>query len=209
MQKPPKKITSYNALEKLGRVRLSENFFMREMLYSSIGDYYGLPNYPENPVLAVEAGKQLCETLLEPLQARFGRISIRSAYRSPTVNAFGNKHNLSCASNEANYAGHIWDYRDKHGHLGATATIVVNSYIPYFESTGDWQALAWYIHDHLPYSSLYFFPKFCAFNISWYEKPERRIDSYVTPKGCLTKPGMDNHDGDHSEFYKVMLEQLL
>jgi len=45
MQKPPRKITSYNALEKLGRVRLSENFFMREMLYSSIGDYYGLSNW--------------------------------------------------------------------------------------------------------------------------------------------------------------------
>jgi hypothetical protein len=25
---------------------------------------------------------------------------------------------------------------------------------------------------------------------SGHEKPERRIDSYVKPKGCLTKPGM-------------------
>ena len=43
---------------------------------------------------------------------RFGRISIRSAYRSPAVNDFGNKHNLNCGSNESNYAGHIWDRRD-------------------------------------------------------------------------------------------------
>ena len=41
MHKPPKKITSYDTLEKLGRVRLSENFYMREMLYSSIGDFHG------------------------------------------------------------------------------------------------------------------------------------------------------------------------
>ena len=52
----PRTISSYNALEKLGR-RLSENFFMREFIYSSIGDWYGLPNYPEDPQLAVEADK--------------------------------------------------------------------------------------------------------------------------------------------------------
>ena len=204
MHKPPKKITSYDTLEKLGRVRLSENFYMREMLYSSIGDFHGKPNYPDYPELAVEAGTQLCQTLLEPLQARFGRLSIRSAYRSPTVNEYGNKNNLSCATNESNYAAHIWDYRDKDGHLGATATIIVNSYIDHYERTGDWQSLAWYIHDHLPYSSLFFYPKLCAFNISWHEKPIRRIDSYIAPKGFLTKPGMDNHEADHSKFYRWM-----
>ncbi len=25
--------------------------------------------------------------------------------------------------------------------------------------------------------------------------------SYITPKGCLTKKGMDNHEGDHSEYF--------
>jgi hypothetical protein len=31
---------------------------------------------------------------------------------------------------------------------------------------------------------------------------QRRIDSDVSPKGCLTKPGMENHDGDHSQSYR-------
>ena len=61
--------------------------------------------------------------------------------------------------------------------------------------------MAWWIHDHLPYSDMFFFPKLAAFNLTWHETPRRRIDSYVTPKGCLTKPGMDNHTGDHSAHY--------
>ena len=61
--------------------------------------------------------------------------------------------------------------------------------------------LAWWIHDHLPYSQLQFFPKLAAFNIGWHERPRRRIDSFIAPKGCLTRPGMANHDGSHAEFY--------
>ena len=141
---------------------------------------------------------------IEPLREQFGRISIRSAYRSPRVNKFGNDNKLSCSSNEANFAGHIWDYRDKNGYLGATATIVINSFVPYFNTTGDWQAMAWYIHDHLPYSSLEFFPKLGAFNISWHEKPKRRIYSYIEPRGTLTNPSMDNHAGDHSPRYQAL-----
>ena len=205
MRKPQ----SINALTTLGRIQLSPSFFMRDMLYSEISNFHGIPNIPHFPDLAIEAGTKLCTELLEPLQAKFGKISVRSAYRSPEVNDFGNKNNLGCASNESNYAGHIWDYRDKDGCLGATATIVVNRFIPYYERTKDWPAMAWYIHDNLPYASLYFFPKLGAFNISWHEKPERRIDSYVAPKGCLTKPGMDNHEGDHSAFYEQMLAEVL
>jgi hypothetical protein len=36
--------------------------------------------------------------LLEPLQESFGALAIRSAYRSPAVNDFGNKHGLNCAA---------------------------------------------------------------------------------------------------------------
>lgn len=87
--------------------------------------------------------------------------------------------------------------------MGATACIV----IPWLadcvqRGEVDWQAMAWFIHDNLPYSSLCFFPKLAAFNIHWHERPERRIDSYTPPKGVLTKPGMANHDVDHSECYK-------
>jgi hypothetical protein len=199
---------SVKSLEDLGRVRLSKSFFMRDMLYSEIANFHGMPNIPDNPDLAIKAGERLCQELLEPLQDKFGRISVRSAYRSPTVNEFGNKNDLSCGRNETNYGDHIWDVRDANGHMGATATVVVNSFIPTYERTGDWPALAWWIHDHLPYSSLYFFPKLAAFNINWHENPKRRIDSYVKPRGCLTKPGMTNHGGSHGEFYEGVLETI-
>ena len=49
-----------------------------------------------------------------------------------------------------------------------------------------WQAMAWWIHDHLPYSELQFFPKLAAFNIGWHEYPQRRIMSFAPPRGLLT-----------------------
>ncbi|MEP0914179.1 hypothetical protein NDI45_25050 [Leptolyngbya sp. GB1-A1] len=193
---------SVKGLEDLGRVRLSKNFFMRDFLYSEIANFYGIPNIPENPDLAIAAGTRLCEELLEPLQATFGRISIRSAYRSPTVNQVGNDKGHNCASNEANYAKHIWDHRDADGYMGATACIVVNWYLDRYEETEDWQPLAWWIHDHLPYSAMEFFPNLCAFNLSWHEQPKKVISSYADPKGILTKPGMENHEGNHSKWYE-------
>ena len=196
--KSPKSIA---ALEDLGRVRLSKSFFFRDFLYSEIANYSGMPNIPEDVDLAVEAGSRLCQELLEPLQENFGRIAIRSAYRSPVVNDFGNRNKLNCASNENNYAAHIWDRRDVNGFMGATACIVVPWFADRYEAGADWRQLAWWIHDHLPYSSLYFFPKLAAFNIQWHERPVRRIDSYVAPRGCLTRPGMDNHAGEHSDWY--------
>lgn len=193
-----------NALTDFGRTRLSKSFFMRDFLFSDIAAIHGFSNLPDDPNLAIQVGTRLCEDLLEPLQDVFGRIAIRSAYRSPEVNGFGNemqrqgKAGYSCASNEANYAAHIWDKRDAAGRIGATACIILPGFWDRFNhEEGGWCRLAWWIHDNLPYSSLYFFPKYWAFNISWHEAPERRIDSYVAPKGCLTKPGMANHSGDH------------
>lgn len=44
--------------------------------------------------------------------------------------------------------------------MGATACIFVHSFIPYFERTGRWQVLAWWVHDNLPNNAgLTFFPK--------------------------------------------------
>jgi hypothetical protein len=111
---------SVKGLEAPGRIRLSKSFFMRDFLHSEIANFYGIPNIPENPDLAIEVGTKLCEELLEPLQANFGRISIHSGYRSPDVNRIGNEKGHNCASNEANYAGHIWDVLDANGHKGAT-----------------------------------------------------------------------------------------
>jgi len=206
--KSPKTVKS---LEELGRVQLSKSFFMRDFLHSEISQVEKIPNIPDNPDLAIEVGKALCENVLEPIQDALGRICIRSAYRSCAVNAKGaeNKNQYSCARNEANYAGHIWDMKDSDGFMGATACIVVTSFIPYYEKTGDWQALAWWIHDNVPaYSSMCFYPKLAAFNISWHENPAKHINSYVEPKGCLTKPGMTNHLLDHQGMYKEYLDTL-
>lgn len=197
-----KRPQTMKALEDLGRVRLSKSFFMRDFLYSEISAFHGIPNIPDDPDLAVETGKRLCEGVLEPLQATFGRLAIRSAYRSCEVNGFGNEHGLNCARNEANYADHIWDRRDADGCMGATACIVVPWFADRYEQGTDWRAMAWWIHDHLPYSTLCFFPRLAAFNIQWHERPKRRIDSFVEPKGCLTKPGMDNHEGSHADWYE-------
>jgi len=98
---------------------------MRDFLYSDISNLHGIPNLPADPDLAIAAGRRLCEELLEPLQAVFGRLAIRSAYRSAAVNAFGNAHHNNCASNERNYARHIWDRRDARGSMGAMACIVI------------------------------------------------------------------------------------
>lgn len=96
MRKPK----SVATLTELGRVRLSKSFFMRDMLYSEIAQVHGLLNVPDDPELAIAAGTRLCEELLEPLQDRWGRIAIRSAYSSRGVNALGNKLKLNCASSD-------------------------------------------------------------------------------------------------------------
>jgi hypothetical protein len=198
MLKAPK---SVRAAEGFSRTRLSQSFFMRDFLFSEIAAIEGLSNLPDDPELAIAAGRGLCENLLEPLQATFGRIAIRSAYRSPEVNDFGCRHRLSCASNERNRARHIWDRRSKDGRMGALTTVVVPWLVDRMDTTS-WQAMAWWIHDNLPYSELQFFPKLFAFNIGWHEAPKRTIYSFIEPRGFLTKPGFSNHDRDHSHRYK-------
>lgn len=217
--KAPKTVA---ALSEFGRIRLSQHFYMRDFLFSDIAAVHGLLNVPDKPDLAIAAGMQLCDKLLEPLQKAFGRIAIRSAYRSSEVNRFGNemqragKPGYNCAANESNYAGHIWDRRDKNEHMGATACIVIPAFVDAFPNPGNWTRLAWWIHDNLPYSSLHFFPTNAAVNIQWHEKPERRIDSWAgwqaddgwKKQGTLTKPGMANHAGKHEAEWQVLTEQF-
>ena len=143
MRKPK----AVKSLENLGRVRLSQNFFLRDFLYSEISNLNGIPNIPDDPDLAIEAGGKLCGELLEPLYRTFGGVAVRSAYRSRQVNAFGNRHNLNCATNEANYGRHIWDSRDRDGCLGATACIVIPWFADRYENGAEWQSLAWWIHE--------------------------------------------------------------
>ena len=192
---------SVASLNKLGRERLSAHFFMRDMLYSEVGNFFGRPNIPDNPDLAISAGKKLCNELLEPLHATFGHVTIRSAYRSKALNQFCNEKSLGCALD--NCARHTWDCLDSDGLTGATACIVIPWFVDYLQEHKDrsWTAMAWWIHDHLPYSEMCFFPTNAAFNIRWYERPERKIKGFAKPKGLLTKGGWENQSGDHTSEY--------
>lgn len=173
--------TSGRTLEEFGRIRLSKNFFMREFLHSEISQIECVPNIPDDPDLAIAAGTKLCTELLEPLQSEFGRIAIRSAYRSVTINALGVRKpsQYSCAQNEANYAKHIWDRRDANGFMGAMACIVLPGFIDRYENGSSWRVVADWIDGNLNYSELCFYPKLCAFNIGWHERPVRTIRSYI------------------------------
>lgn len=176
------------SLETLGRVRLSRHFFMREFLYSEIANFHGLQNIPDNPDLAIETGQAFCQTLLDPLEDTFGRIAVRSGYRSPLVNGFGNENGLNCARNDHPLECHIWD-RGQGADRVAGATVVIPWFADQYEEGRDWRDLAWWLHDHLAYSEIWFFPKLCAFNLSWRPIPQRRIDSYIAPRGRLLAPG--------------------
>lgn len=173
----------YKAIEALGRTRLSKNFFFRDFLYSDAATIYGISNFPDNPDLAMETGRHLCEKVLEPLQDYFGRIHISSGYRSSALNSFCNEHGLGCASNENNHARHIWDRLDKNGFKGAMAFIIIPSYLEEYRRTGDFRPLAQAVKKRVEFDEMIFHPRHCGFNIGWHEKPSKSIYSYIRP--CL------------------------
>jgi len=208
--------TLLRKLDALGRVRLSDSFFMRDMLYSEIASAHGMINMPDDPELAIEAGRGLCENVLEPLQTALGPISIRSAYRSPDVNSFGNKHDFSCANNEKNAAHHIWDVKDSDGYIGAVACIVVTRFIDWYEQTKDWTALAWWIHDNIPaYSSQYYFPKYAACNLGWSANPKivksiktHASNPHTKGKKALLSDGRPVIESERDRFYLPWVESI-
>lgn len=192
-----KRPRSYAGLEKLGRVRLSKHFFLRDFLYTEIGNFHAIPNIPEDPDLAIAAGTRLCQELLDPIVETFGPIHVRSSYRSPELNHFGatTAKPQRCAQNPANYAHHIWDRRDDHGRMGACACIVVPWFADQYSrgpdgrNGRDWRDLAWWVHDHLPYSAMWFFPELAAFNLTWRDDPARSIDGYMPRRIQLLREG--------------------
>ena len=207
-------IESVAALTELGRTRLSQHYFMRDMLYSEVSNYHGIPNLPDDPDLAVAVGQRLCEDYIEPLRATFGHVTIRSAYRSARVNGFCNQCYVDsgetdtsyyCSDNEYAAARHIWDQRDADGFKGGTVTLLIPWYLPQFEKTHDAKPLAWWIRDHLPnYAEVIFFPWLCAFNLRWYEGPNEQaiwIDD-GHDELLLTDRTMENFTHDHSSEYQ-------
>lgn len=174
--------STYTGLDKLGRIPLSRHFHMREFLYSEIAVQYGLRNVPDNVDQAVASGEQLCQLLLEPLQDAFGRVHIRSGYRSTAVNAAGvGKH--QCAIDNA--GAHTWDVKSTTGHgFGAMACVSIPSVSErILAGKVDASAIGWWIHDHLPaWSMLEFFAASTVnfanevvFNVGWHERPMKRF----------------------------------
>ena len=176
------------SLETFGRQRLSKYYYMRDFMFSEISGFHGRTNIPENPDLALENGRAFCQALLDPLEETFGRIAIRSGYRSPDLNRYGNENKLNCARNEHPLECHIWD-RDGGAAAIAGASIVIPWFADQYEQGRDWQDLAWWLHDHLPYSEMWFFPKLAALNLVWRPTPWRTISSYIAPRGTLLRKG--------------------
>lgn len=193
---------SYLSLEEFGRVRLSRHFQMRNFVYSEISNFYGRPNLPEDPDLAIETGRRLAIELLEPLVETFGPIDIRSGYRSPALNDFGSMQvkPQKMAATPKNFAAHIWDKRDAKGRMGACVSVGIPWFAAQYNRGRDWRDLAWWLFDHLDFHEVYFFPKDAAFNITWHEEPEQRILSYAPPKGVLFRRG-DTPDPMRAQRY--------
>ena len=189
MQDIPAKISSLSALSRLGRVRLSRHFHMREFLYSEIGVHHGISNVPEDPRAAVRAGMRLCQNILDPLVETFGPIAVRSAYRSPKVNGYGNEHGLGCSSNKKNAARHIWDQVDDDGAFGASASVQVPWFSAQITHGRSWTDMAWWLHDHVPHAGITFFMPRAAFNIGWKSRGEGEISCYSKGHAKLLKAG--------------------
>ena len=192
---------TFTALEDFGRVRLSQHFYMRDFLYSEISNFFGRPNLPQDPQLCIAAGEGLCQNLLDPMVETFGPIGVRSSYRSPELNQFGSTEvrPQKMASNSANSGAHIWDVRTDDGRIGATACIAVPWFADQYEQGRDWRDMAAWLREYLPFHEAYFFPKLCAFNLTWLERPAgdapaKRVLSYIAPKGHLRGNPGDCHD---------------
>ena len=224
-----------DALDAFGRQRLSKHYFMRDFLYSEVAEVHGIANVPDDAELAIKAGRAICRNLLEPLRRVFDHITIRSAFRSANVNGFGNCNNMNCSSNKANYAKHIWDHKDGDGFMGATVCIVIPGFADWMkEQAGrDWQVLAWFIHDYLPYSEMAFFVQDAAVNLTWRgdpfdraqegdvrqfdgscssivwrSEPKRRVCSRKKPLGLLMNNGEPSQGRFRSDCYVDFLHHL-
>lgn len=186
MRKP----ASMWSLETFGRQRLSRYFFMRDFMYSEISGFHGIPNIPDDPDLALENGRAFCTQLMDPLEETFGRIAVRSGYRSRDLNRYGNENGLNCARNENPIECHIWDW-GQGAQAVAGASIVIPWFADQYDQGRDWRDLAWWLHDHLPYSEMWFFPKLAALNLVWRPDSQRTISSYIAPKGMLLRRGVE------------------
>lgn len=150
--------------------------------------------------------------ILEALPSLFGEASAPARRKAALEWAFSTWRADSVRVEASLGKIDLWVEAVSGWQIGATACVVLPEFVDAFPNPGEWTRLAWWIHDHLPYSSLYFFPKNWAANVSWHEKPEKRIDSWTgwqvgdawKKQGTLTRPGMENHCGSHKAEWKAL-----
>lgn len=75
-------VISAGEIDRVARTRLSPNFILRDFLFCASSAARGFSNFPENPQQVIQAGQALCEKLLEPILAEFGRFAITYGYQS-------------------------------------------------------------------------------------------------------------------------------
>lgn len=107
----PKPIKNYKAkfrqYEDLARVRLSKNFILRDFLFSTESAVLGLNNLPEDPEQVIRSGRMLCEKVLEPILARFGRFAITFGYQCREAMEYG--WSAEKLANPHSSSPHSWD----------------------------------------------------------------------------------------------------
>jgi peptidoglycan hydrolase-like protein with peptidoglycan-binding domain len=83
------------AVNNRSNLQLSRNFTLNQMIYSQTAARNGMDNWPKDPTLVMRLSG-LCVNMLEPLQTRFGKITVNSGYRNRRVNrAVGSKSDNS------------------------------------------------------------------------------------------------------------------
>lgn len=141
--------------------RLSEHFLLSDFLGCHSVYLHGYANPFVGGYAALEEGKHLCETLLEPIMAEYGPLSISYGYVSPELSKKIVKY---MDPNAPSY--HRWD-------KGAAADICVHAYVKHHAPI----YLAHEIDENLPYSRMITYsesPFICvASQLSEGDKPRR------------------------------------
>lgn len=99
-------------------MNLSPHFTLDEMVRSAAAVRRGLPNTPDKH--ALKELERLCVTVLEPIRAHVGPLSITSGFRTPAVNAAVG----STAKNSAHLYGRAADFKPLERTLRATFHLI-------------------------------------------------------------------------------------
>lgn len=95
-------------------MKLSNNFTLEEMCYSSTANARGWQNYPD--LKAQENLKKLCTDILQPIRDKYGKaIFVNSGYRNPELNRLvggtqSSQHITGCAADiDSSDNAKLWD----------------------------------------------------------------------------------------------------